>query len=134
MALTAEERAQVRMYLGYQDPSVFPRVWGYAVNSSLETNMDRIGPDTELLVRKTLLQLKAIDDGVYGDGTSGNAGAIAQQGIKQLGQGEIEWFPGGSATARLAFVAGLVRRLAALLGVRNLTEDGNGSASPIPLA
>jgi len=121
------------MYLGYQDPAVFPRTWGYAVNSSLETNMDRIGPETEALVRKVLLQLKAIDDGVYGDG-AGNGGAIAQQGIKQLGNGEIEWFAGGAATARLAFVAGLVQRLANLLGVQNLSAAGSGSSHPIPLA
>lgn len=132
MALTEAERAQIRMHLGYQDPNVFPRVWGYLVNSSLETNMERIGPETELLVRKTLAQLQAIDDGVYGDGTAGSGGAVAQSGIKQLGQGEIEWFQGGAAEARLTFKTGLVQRLANLLGVRVLFE--NTLSRPIPLA
>ncbi len=132
MALTATERAQIRSWLGYNDPAIYPITFGYAVSSSLETNMSRIGPETELLVRKTLLQLQAISDGVYGDGTAGNAGAVGQQGIKQLGRGEIEWFPGGAAKAKLEFISGLVQRLANLLGVRILTDFG--SSQPIPLA
>lgn len=130
MALTEAERAKVRMYLGYQDPAVFPRVWGYAVNSSIETNMDRIGPETEQLVRKTLLQLSAIDDGVYGDG-AGAGGTVAQAGIESLGQGEIKWFPGGATQARLAATPALVKRLADLLGVQVLKSFG--SSHPIPL-
>lgn len=130
MALTESERAQVRLWLAFPDPLVFPRTWGYAVTSSLETNMSRIGPETEALVRKTLLQLQAIDDGAYGDG-AGNAGAVAQGGLESLGQNEIKWFKGGAMEARLSAIPALVRRLAGLLGLTWVVD--NGVSRPIPL-
>lgn len=132
MALTLTERAEVRMWLGYPDPARFPVTWGVAVLSSLETTLDRLSPETEALVVKQLDRLRALDDAVFGTG-SGAGGSVQQAGIKQLGQGEIEWFPGGGAwTSQEAAKERLIVRLAALLGVPRLDEAG--CAAPIPLA
>lgn len=124
MAITAAERTQIIMWLGYPAGMRYTAAI-YAIDSAIA----RLEPSEEDMVRSILVTLKAIDEGTYGTSTS--AGVIARAGLKRVD--EIE-FQDGMAwlNGRLAGRADLVRRLANLLGVEILNGAAGGGGR-IPL-
>lgn len=130
MALTATERAKVRMWLGYPDPLRYPISYGQMFISSLEEAMTAISPETEELVRKTLERLDKIEDQIFG--TDEGGGALAEAGVKRVD--EIEFFDSKlPMLLKDNKIAALIDRLAALLGVPKYSACNLGSSNMIPL-
>lgn len=79
MALTATEKAQIRLYLGYPDYFRYK-------HTRLESVLDNISPESEALIRDSLTKLTTVETAILDAGTN-------TAGLKRVD--EI-WFENGS--------------------------------------
>lgn len=120
MALTADQRAKVRYYVGMSDVSQ-----GGDPNR-LERAMDGISASGETLVTALLVQLAAVDTAMT------SATTISAAGLKSVDNGGVVWQDGAAAIDDALARKGrmLVARLAAFFGIR-IEADVFGSAVPM---
>ena len=121
MALTEDQKAQARAYLGWER--------GRDLNSKLEDKLVNLSANEETLVGATLTRLIAIDTAIDGLVT-GDAARVSK--VDEVEFSDADPFEQYRSQGRR-----LVARLSALLGVdsnRDYYGDGGGPiAAPIPL-
>lgn len=120
MALTELQKAQVRMFLGYQA--------GYDLSSELESRLDSLSASEETLVVGVLTRLLALET---------KEDSALDSGAGELKRVEDVWFRDGDPFQVFADQGRrLAARLAALLGVTPRVDyfaSGETTGCPIPL-
>lgn len=120
MALTATQKAGVRLYLGYSDGSR-DTPSGY----NLEGVFAGLSAEAETQVIAILALLATVDAKFT------ESAALSAAGLKSVDNGGVEWFGATSAQSSLSATGRrLVARLAIILGVP-VVRDVFGSAVPM---
>lgn len=118
MALTDDEKARIRMYLGYSDVN-------RQLQPGIEAAMNAVSAEGEVLIREILTKLAQLDATI----------ASAQSTFRLKRAEDVEFFEGsGSLPALYAEGERCVNRLAAILGVPVLSSSYAPSSGGAGLA